>query len=255
MSSMQGFRPEMEDDHVMAVIPSCPSHVFLAVFDGHGGSSAAHYSAKNIISVLESTQEWKDYVDKGMSQKKLHDAFIATMRKIDVDMRKVQEAHEDDAFGGCTAVTAIISPSFFVCANAGDSRCVLGNRNYVIPMSRDHKPSDYEERKRVEAAGGSIILDRIEGSLAVARGLGDFEFKRRRDLDQACQMVRTQSVLLIVVQCVICGWFGLKSFCSIVLLCRSLAFLKSKWKNAENLMTLPSWPVMDYGMSCPMKKQ
>ena len=36
-TGMQGWRLEMEDDHIVANIPSRPDHTFLAVFDGHGG--------------------------------------------------------------------------------------------------------------------------------------------------------------------------------------------------------------------------
>lgn len=31
---MQGWRPEMEDSHVITDLPSLPNHTFVAVFDG-----------------------------------------------------------------------------------------------------------------------------------------------------------------------------------------------------------------------------
>ena len=33
------------------------------------------------------------------------------------------------------------------------------------------------ERKRIEGAGGRVIINRINGSLAVSRALGDFDYK------------------------------------------------------------------------------
>lgn len=47
----------------------------------------------------------------------------------------------------------------------------------VIPLSFDHKPSNEVETKRITAAGGSVTAGKIDGVLAVSRGLGDFTFK------------------------------------------------------------------------------
>ena len=44
----------------------------------------------------------------------------------------------------------------------------------------DHKPSLCFERARIEAAGGTVRggrTARLDGSLAVSRSLGDFDFK------------------------------------------------------------------------------
>ena len=42
----------------------------------------------------------------------------------------------------------------------------------------DHRASEPSERARVEAAGGTVEFDNLEGMLAVSRGLGDFDFAR-----------------------------------------------------------------------------
>ncbi|CAE8679458.1 unnamed protein product [Polarella glacialis] len=44
----------------------------------------------------------------------------------------------------------------------------------------DHKPSLWAERVRIEAAGGTVCggrCARLDGNLAVSRGIGDFDFK------------------------------------------------------------------------------
>jgi serine/threonine protein phosphatase PrpC len=92
----------------------------------------------------------------------------------DAALRLLQE--EGDS--GTTACVVVMTPEWIVCANAGDSRAVmskLGNR--VVPLSYDHKPDDDAEEKRIRAAGGYVAGGRVEGDLAVSRGLGDFRFK------------------------------------------------------------------------------
>ena len=72
------------------------------------------------------------------------------------------------------------------CANAGDSRVVLGRSSgdeMCYPLSEDHKPENTIEKNRIEAAGGFVEENRVNGSLALSRALGDFEYKGRADLD------------------------------------------------------------------------
>mmetsp|Transcript_11612 Transcript_11612/g.16943 ORF Transcript_11612/g.16943 Transcript_11612/m.16943 type:complete len:280 (-) Transcript_11612:270-1109(-) len=79
---------------------------------------------------------------------------------------------------GTTAVTVMFTPQWIICANAGDSRSVYSKQgNCTIPLSYDHKPDDEAEERRIYDAGGFVRAGRVEGDLAVSRGLGDFRFK------------------------------------------------------------------------------
>jgi protein phosphatase PTC2/3 len=72
-----------------------------------------------------------------------------------------------DKSGSC-AITSLfvgkllpkIMPIDDVCyiANVGDSRALMSadGGNYIIELSRDHKPNDEEEQKRITEAGGKI---------------------------------------------------------------------------------------------------
>jgi serine/threonine protein phosphatase PrpC len=50
----------------------------------------------------------------------------------------------------------------------------------AVDLSKDHKPNDIEERKRIQAAGGFVENNRINGTLALSRALGDFEYKSNK---------------------------------------------------------------------------
>jgi len=83
---------------------------------------------------------------------------------------------EEDS--GSTAVVVILTPEWVICANAGDSRAVFSKSgSKAVPLSYDHKPDDEEEERRIRAAGGYVAGGRVEGDLAVSRGLGDYRFK------------------------------------------------------------------------------
>jgi len=47
---------------------------------------------------------------------------------------------------GCTANTLLIYNNLLICANAGDSRCIVGEGGVCVPLSKDHKPNLKKER-------------------------------------------------------------------------------------------------------------
>jgi serine/threonine protein phosphatase PrpC len=85
---------------------------------------------------------------------------------------------EEEGDSGTTVCIVVITPEWIFCANAGDSRAVLSRGGKALPLSYDHKPDDDSEERRIRAAGGYVAGGRVEGDLAVSRGLGDFRFKQ-----------------------------------------------------------------------------
>ncbi|KPI83689.1 hypothetical protein ABL78_7271 [Leptomonas seymouri] len=79
---------------------------------------------------------------------------------------------------GCTACVVGITANFVLCANVGDSGAAFYTKDRIKVISVKHRVSDEEEQKRINAAGYSILNDRIEGMSAVPRALGDFDFKQ-----------------------------------------------------------------------------
>jgi serine/threonine protein phosphatase PrpC len=77
-----------------------------------------------------------------------------------------------------------------VVANVGDSRAVLCRDGRAMDLTRDHKPDDDDERRRIEGYGGTVDwcgdvddvtgrpihgagVYRINGNLALSRSIGD----------------------------------------------------------------------------------
>ena len=156
----------------------------------HGGAGAAKYSEHNIIDCIENTSEWKRYVADGAKNADLlGQALCKAFEDLDAKLRQHQDDGGQTDTSGCTANTVMITPTHIVCANAGDSRCVLSTLSGVKAMSVDHKPTDELEKKRIQAAGGTVHMKRVDGDLAVSRTFGDFAYKNRTDLPAAQQKV------------------------------------------------------------------
>ena len=104
ISSMQGCRREMEDGHINEIIEQ--DHLFLGVFDGHGGIGCVQYvcgivnqettrpffeDTKDLIQILKETDEFKKYVREGKQDIKLlekakippeeYDVYVQQWRK------------------------------------------------------------------------------------------------------------------------------------------------------------------------------
>jgi serine/threonine protein phosphatase PrpC len=107
-----------------------------------------------------------------------HSEINPVLDQVAVPPPQPQPQPNDDEDPGTTIVVAVVTPEWVVCANAGDSRAVFSKSGgKAVPLSYDHKPDDEAEEKRIREAGGYVAGGRVEGDLAVSRGLGDYRFK------------------------------------------------------------------------------
>jgi len=90
---------------------------------------------------------------------------------------------------GCTANILLYVKNELICANAGDSRCVVAEGGKAIPLSEDHKPGQKKELERILAAGSTVNEEgRIDGNLNLSRAIGDIQHKKNLSIrlqDQA----------------------------------------------------------------------
>lgn len=166
VASMQGWRVEMEDAHraVTGLDGALKDWSYFAVFDGHAGASVSAHCSEHLLDCIMQTEEFQEDVSKG-----IHCGFL----KLDTHMRELPEMSSGEDKSGSTAVCAFVSPRQIYIANCGDSRAVLARNGNPVYSTRDHKPALPAERERIQKAGGSVMIQRVNGSLAVSRALGE----------------------------------------------------------------------------------
>lgn len=192
----QGQRPYMEDRHLVSGDISGQPHFSLyAVFDGHGGSRAAHFCARNMSLVLNRKML------EGASPEGVRNpskALAETFAELDRWWLSLAENAVPPMDDGTTAVAALVVtgpaaaqcgepapgdslPLVFV-ANTGDSRAVVVLDNgQAVALSDDHKPNRPDELARIRKAGGQVSFYgvwRVQGILAVSRAIGDRALKQ-----------------------------------------------------------------------------
>ncbi|KAF9434594.1 Protein phosphatase 2C 2, partial [Entomortierella beljakovae] len=133
--------------------------------------------------------------DKAFAKKDYASAIKNGFLEMDRALRFDPEYGGDSS--GCTAITATFpSNNTLYVGNAGDSRAVLGSDGTAIALSNDHKPVNKDESRRIVAAGGFVEYGRVNGSLALSRALGDFEFKMNATLGPEDQIVTANPVIV-----------------------------------------------------------
>ncbi|KAF6260544.1 phosphatase 2C-like domain-containing protein [Scenedesmus sp. NREL 46B-D3] len=139
-----------------------------AVFDGHCGSHAAEFASSRILEGVTGHTCFPADIPASLA-----DAFM----QIDQDYLAAISSSAAAAYdsAGTTALAAVVWGSTLYVANAGDSRAVLSRHGKAIELTRDHKPQEPCERRRIELCGGYVCSEgRLCGELAVARAIGDF---------------------------------------------------------------------------------
>ncbi|XP_071380075.1 protein phosphatase 1bb isoform X1 [Centroberyx affinis] len=177
LSSMQGWRVEMEDAHTAVVgLPhGLTDWSFFAVYDGHAGSRVANYCSGHLLEHILSGGA--EFGSGPGSVEGVKDGIRSGFLKIDEYMRSFSDLRQGLDRSGSTAVGVLLSPSHLYFINCGDSRAVLSRDGRVGFSTQDHKPCNPREKERIQNAGGSVMIQRVNGSLAVSRALGDYDYK------------------------------------------------------------------------------
>ena len=163
----------MEDAHCICdplIITDEHSFALYAIFDGHGGKSAAEHSAKIIkdemLTILDELED---------------ETFDEMMEKLFSNIDDSIKAAGFE-YPGCCAVVCLIhkyeGKTYVRMANCGDACGYVITEDEPIAMSVEHKATNPDEIKRIEAAGGMVMRGRVGGTIAIARALGDHYMKQ-----------------------------------------------------------------------------
>jgi len=202
---MQGFRLSMEDQHSTDVnvdIGELANYIdnndnlelcFFGVYDGHSGQSCAKYLAQVLLknTLSDETQHRKEQRGRLFSD---DDVIKRSYLKTDMEFtRNIPSTKPGESSGTtCTSVFLVRNGDEveIICANVGDSRTVMRRSNgTVVPLSYDHKPTNKEEKARIQESGGFVEFGRVNGSLALSRAFGDVGYKNNSSMPQERQAV------------------------------------------------------------------
>ncbi|KAL7530009.1 hypothetical protein ACHAXR_003268, partial [Thalassiosira sp. AJA248-18] len=187
---IQGRRKTIEDFHTVHLNPR---HQFYGVFDGHLGNLASKYAASsfyhkveeclsNVDTSIQSSQSnWKEESSSKLmhSFQELHNGIINAVTSSPGGVM-------DES--GTTATILYVTKLALVVANVGDSRAIMSQwlidtkgkeQITAVQLTVDHVASSKTERMQILSRGGFVSesggIDRVNGSLAVSRSLGDIK--------------------------------------------------------------------------------
>lgn len=197
------LRDQINQDRSILVSPFMEQFQLLGVLDGHGrnGELVSEYARtelpKEIAERLKEMAQTTNLMDLGNAEEE-PTRKVSQMLK-DVFQNVDKTAPEASHMGGCTASIALQLGSKLFVANAGDSVTMVGayrkwnNTAQVVFVSREDKPHLEEEKKRIEAAGGTVQIPqsfangdssrvvyvdqatRMPVGLAMSRSIGDWD--------------------------------------------------------------------------------
>ena len=195
VSAMQGWRMEMEDSHTCNTELPLEGWGFFGVFDGHAGPKVSQYCSQHLLDCILGSigKESFEGLSTEDAKKGIHAGFIT----LDDKLRNLPQWASGEDRSGTTAIVVMVSPDEIIWANCGDSRGLLCRDGKVEFATEDHKPYNEKEKARIEKAGGTVMMQRVNGSLAVSRALGDFDYKRATELPAIEQLVSPEPEITV----------------------------------------------------------
>mmetsp|Transcript_11371 Transcript_11371/g.21570 ORF Transcript_11371/g.21570 Transcript_11371/m.21570 type:complete len:453 (+) Transcript_11371:14-1372(+) len=200
------FRSHMEDAAVI-LDPFLESSTegeqwsYFAVYDGHGGRQAVDYVEGTLHDVVLCELTAAKRSGEKLTDVRIRQVFERSFHQVD-DQLKLLGSWKC----GCTATVALVhrtaaGTTRLHLANVGDSSAALLDANgHAFRISVDHRPNDIGEVLRVEAVGGFIARNRVNGQLGVSRALGDHWLKSSGVTWQphVCSRDVTRDVALVI---------------------------------------------------------
>ncbi|XP_033372581.1 integrin-linked kinase-associated serine/threonine phosphatase 2C isoform X3 [Parus major] len=181
VAERKGEREDMQDAHVILndITEECqplPSQItrvsYFAVFDGHGGVRASKFAAQNLHQNLIKKFPKGEVASVEKTVKR---CLLDTFKHTDEEFLKQASSQKPAWKDGSTATCVLAVDNILYIANLGDSRAILcryneeSQKHTALSLSKEHNPTQYEERMRIQKAGGNVrfILIACDGLFKV----------------------------------------------------------------------------------------
>lgn len=190
-----GLQKTNQDSYlVMQKINNSEYFNLFSVMDGHGlyGHLVSQFVTKYVNQKLNNHKKLKGITNEEeiyyILKKNNWEIIRHLFTHSDKELRNGGEI--DANFSGSTDVMIVQIGNHLIVANVGDSRAIMCTSEGLVVLSKDQKPDDEEERKRIEKAGGEISQYEEDGEksgpfrvwqpgqvypgIAMSRSIGDF---------------------------------------------------------------------------------
>ena len=170
-------------------------YLYMGVCDGHGvyGEEISKFLINNLPqnlnnNIINNKIKYLSFEPINNLSKIIVNSFIQT------DNELINNQNINTYLSGSTCVSILFTPRRLISINIGDSRCTLGKFNgekwLSKDLSRDHKPTEEDEKRRIILSGGRVeknkdefgnergplriwVKDEDSPGLAVSRSFGD----------------------------------------------------------------------------------
>jgi protein phosphatase 2C family protein 2/3 len=183
--SIQGRRPYNEDEYKVINNLNCNDITlhkvgYFGLFDGHGGGKISKFCKKHLHKYFIDNE----ITNKPPSKSKDYDKYI--IKTYSSIQNKLSEHEKEAKTVGSTALVVLVyekdKKNYCKITNLGDCRAIMCNEyNIAVQLTKDHKPTSFEEYKRIISENGKITKEanddhRING-MSVSRAFGDLDAK------------------------------------------------------------------------------
>ena len=167
-------KPNQDNFFIFKNITSESNNYFIGVCDGHGKYGKEISSFISINLPLNLKQNFLDNKIKLNKESLSTISKIITKTFIQTNLSLNLNSNIGTSSSGSTCSSIILTPYRLISINLGDSRCVLGKYNNkwsYVNLTRDHKPKEEDEKKRILEKGGKISkeIDEFGNKTGIAR--------------------------------------------------------------------------------------
>lgn len=179
---------------------------YFAIFDGHTGVEVPMFLRDHYHIYLKNELETKNFTNNLETNNQLIMTSIKnSFEKIDKDIINNNKFKNDNGSTGTIILLYrdINNPltKVLICANIGDSKGFIINKNGIKQITKDHNCENATEVKRIKSNEGLIFQGRVFGSLMLTRSFGDKEYKKYGVMaspDFFCEIIKDDYLYAII---------------------------------------------------------